>query len=99
MHQLYSGGVQLILYPGFVFIISIAIALLTGRHIFLSGAIPVNHLEVEKIRHQSAARTHLLVLAMPKSFPAPGNGQEKIVDLLILNRLNTFLANTIKICV
>ena len=90
---------QLILYPGFVFIISIAIALLTGRQIFHSGAIPVNHLEVEKIRHQSAVRAHLLVLAMPKSFPAPGNGQEKIADLLILNSSNTFPVKTTKVCI
>ena len=40
-------------------------------HIFKEGAIPVNHLEVEKIRLQSAPRPHLLVPAMPKSFAAP----------------------------
>ena len=76
--QCAPGQVQLILYPGFVFIISIAIYRpphnyrpLTGRRTFLSGAIPVNHLEVEKIRLQSAPRPHLLVPAMPKSFAAP----------------------------
>ena len=69
--QCAPAQVQLILYPGFVFIISIAIAPLTGRRTFHSGAIPVNHLEVEKIRLQSAPRPHLLVPAMPKSFAAP----------------------------
>ena len=69
---MHRGQLQLILYPGFVFIISIAIAPLTGRRrTFHSGAIPVNHLEVEKIRLQSAPRPHLLVPAIPKSFADP----------------------------
>ena len=92
---MHRGQVLLILYPGFVFIISIAIAPLTGRHIFHSGAIPVNHLEVEKIRLQSAPGPTYLYQQCLNHLQPPGNGQEKIVDLLILKSSNTFVA---KVC-
>ena len=92
---MHRGQVQLILYPGFVFIISIAIAPSQAVALFTAEQYLLIIWRLKKSASKVRPGPTYLYQQSLNHFQTPGNGQEKIVDLLILKSSNTFVA---KVC-